>query len=296
MAENKFSVYAFFVAADDNAMPFSDLLAKVQQDSKPLRNHKVNGVYYRVEEIDQRNGLWFIDLIKLREQQGPGKASLTVPISGFVFVGDEVFAEETAALYDPASRFIVMQYNHYGMRAGSMASYFSTYATAWRVRHNLPLPGAYTFRAKFDDDVERRFQERKGIRKLIYKIAPRQFSETDRRAGRSVSEALDISAMARAETMEVTLSADRGNFLSRSVDEVVAWFRGKAEVEPDAIEALKVGILRGEDAKMEILDLLAPRLKQDFSDLPVGDDRRLDREERYARLERAFNGWRNLLK
>jgi hypothetical protein len=70
----------------------------------------------------------------------------------------------------------------------------------------------------------------------------------------------------------------------------------KAVENPDGITKLKVGILENLDSRMEVLDLIAQRLVHEFEDIRLGSDLRFPKSERYKALERAYNGWKNVLK
>ena len=78
----------------------------------------------RLERLERRRGLLYLDFVKWREH-GPGHLRVGQPITGFavdVEQGDG-FGEETAMLFDAQTGFLVVQYNHFGPRALSIADY-----------------------------------------------------------------------------------------------------------------------------------------------------------------------------
>ncbi|MBV1932752.1 MAG: hypothetical protein KUG71_13675, partial [Porticoccaceae bacterium] len=230
-----------------------------------------------------------MDFGKFRDQHGPGKAARHTPIEGFQFDDGEVFCEETACMYIPENNNLIIQYNHHGARAGIIQEYFNIYD------HD----NSYTFelRPKYDESVDRKFRNRAATKKISFEIDPRFLTDGDRIAGTALTQALDIGRQSQGEKVELVISAGRSRtrFLSDFADRTANALKSKAEENPDGITKLKVGVLENLDSRVEVLDLIAQRLVHEFSDIPVGQDLRFPRNERYRALERAYNGWRNIL-
>lgn len=285
------TVHAFGIAPIDGAPPLESLLAEIQAATLADRVRSIGDTNYRVETILQdESGLWLVDFGKFRDEHGPGAAALDTPIRGFEFEEDEVFCEETAFLYDPNSKHAVIQYNHYGARAGSIQEYFSLFSQ--------DDTNIYEFMPKYDDDVNRRFLARKETKRLTFAIDPRFLSKADRQAGTALAQAIDIGDESNGTRIELTITAGReqSRFLSKFVDRTAVSLKKIFDQNPDAIQKLEVGILPSLESKMEILDLLAQRLLLRFHDIPVGTDLRFPQESRFKALRRAHNAWQSKLR
>ncbi|UOA10014.1 DUF6731 family protein [Methylobacter sp. S3L5C] len=284
--QEKMNVHAFSVVPVNNTASLETLLAEISKLPLELRIRTVSMTDYRIEHIEQKDdGYWYVDFGKFRSTHGPGAASKTTPIRGFVFQTDEVFCEETAFLYDPHTKHAIIQYNHYGTRAGAMQDFFNSFVDAEVY--------VYEFRPKYDADVERRFLERQAITKLDFAIDPRLFNNDDRVAGTSLAQAIDIGNQSNGSKLEVTISAGRkrNHYLSDIIDNTAVLLKLKSEENPFSVSRLQVGILQNLDAKIEIVDLIAQRLSRSFNDICVGEDLRFTREARYQALNSAFNSW-----
>lgn len=114
-------------------VPITPTLQKI--DSRPLaaRVRSVSGYKMKMEVLDQQkvggSPVFFMDFCKHRPS-GPGLAKATAKTTGFNLGRDESFGEMTAVLYDPKTSFVVVQYNHYGPRPGSIAAYISLFQQA----------------------------------------------------------------------------------------------------------------------------------------------------------------------
>lgn len=283
-------VHAFGVKKYDNSGIFEDLLRQVEADGLMARVRPIGAHDMRIEHIQQKDGLWFFDFGKFRQQHGPGKASKSTPIQGFVFKQGEVFCEETACLYVPASGHLLIQYNHHGARAGTIQDYFNIY--------DQNNSYGFGFLPKYDETVEKKFKDRSAIKKILFEIDPRYLSQSDRVSGTALTQALDIGNESGGEKVELVISAGRAkkSTLRNFIDKTAETLKNMAGTNPDAVTKLRVGVVENLDSNMETIDLIAQRLVHEFGDIPVGADLRMPRDDRYKALVRAYNAWKPLLK
>lgn len=288
--KEKMKVHAFGVKKHEKSGDIEDLLSHIQSDTLSARIRSVGFTDMRIEDIEEKNGLWFFDFGKFRSQHGPGKASKSTPVQGFSFRKGEVFCEETACLYNPKSGHMIIQYNHHGARVGKIQEYLNAYDGN----------NSYTFELipKYDETVERKFQNRAATKKIIFEIDPRFLNQSDKVSGTALTHALELGKQSHGEKVELTISAGKPkkNYLSQFIDKTADVLKHKAGENPDGITKLKVGVLENVDSRMEVLDLIAQRLVHEFNDIPLGADLRFPKSERYKALERAHNGWKNVLK
>ncbi len=286
----KMKVHVFYVKAHDKSGNFEDLLTQIIDDKLSLRVRSVGFTDMRIEDLKQENGLWFIDFGKFRNQHGPGKASPQKPVEGFVFEENEVFCEETACLYIPDTGHLIVQYNHHGARVAKIQEYLNIYDSN----------NSYTFELlpKYDESTERKFKNRAATKRIEFEIDPRFLNESDKVAGTALAQALDLGQQSQGEKVTLSISAglSKKNFLNSFIDKTAEILKKKAGANPDGVTKLRVGVLENLDGRIETLDLIAQRLVHEFSDIPLGRDLRFPRTERYKALERASNGWKNILK
>lgn len=286
----KFKVHAFGVRFLDKSGNLEDLLRQIRSDKLSDRVRTVGFSDMRIEDVTHKNGLWFFDFGKFREQHGPGKASKSTPVQGFSFKKGEVFCEETACLYIPKTRHLLIQYNHHGARVGKIQEYLNIYDNS----------DIYTFEfvPKYDETVERKFRNRAATKKIIFEIDPRFLNQSDRIAGTALTHALDLGQQSGGEKVELVISAGKPKkrYLSNFVDRTAETLKRIAGLNPNGVTKLKVGVLENLDSRMEVLDLIEQRLVHEFNDIPLGSDLRFPKDERYKALQRAYNGWKNILR
>lgn len=286
----KMKVHAFGVMVHDKSGRLEDLLGIIKADKLEDRVRTIPGGDMRIEHVKYTNGMWFFDFGKFREQHGPGKASKATPVQGFTFNEGEVFCEETACLYIEEPGYLIVQYNHHGARIGRIQEYLNSYA------NNSSF--AFEFLPKYDESIERKFTNRSATKKITFEIDPRFLNESDKASGTALTHALDLGKQSGGEKIELTISAGRpkNKFLSDFIDRTAEKLKVLAGNNPDGVTKLKVGVLENLDSRMEVLDLIAQRLVQEFPDIPLGSDLRYPQKERYKALERAYNGWKSILK
>lgn len=154
-------IHAYKVESVDGSRPLEEVLRLIEEEeSLRERIRLINQVELRAESVSQQNRLWLMDFVRIRTSHGPGKVGRDSEVEGFEFEEEEGFGEETAALFDPESGYILVQYNHFGVRAGAIADYLSAY--------DGTEGSLYTFKPKYDEDVERRLLNHGITRKISF--------------------------------------------------------------------------------------------------------------------------------
>lgn len=280
-------VHAFKVDIH-NSNPLEDVLDLVNKQPNLRQRIKIVGtVEMRAEYIEHRDGLWLIDFVRIRTDHGPGKVGRSSQIQGIPFNTDEGFGEETAALYDPLTGYMLIQYNHFGVRAGSIGDYLSIYDGS--------KTNVYSLNPKFDNDVERRLAKKGITKKIALSIDISKMNDKDRLAGTPLSEAISIGRDANANKISIVLSAGGGK--SKSLSETASSIFNSAKtlfrMNPEAVTKLEFRGKDDKDSVIEVIDLIGQRLSVSFDKLKPGADLRYPREERWTALIRAKNGWKD---
>lgn len=288
----KMKVHLFKVVQHDLSDPLEDLLKAIRGDDLEARLRMIGSHEIRVEDIKKtREGLWLMDFVKFRNEHGPGRAHRTKPITGFDFEADEAFGEETAALYDPAHKCMLVQYNHSGVRSGSIQQYLCQYDAS---KANL-----YDLAVVFDHETERKLASKTFFSRLAVSMAVSRLTEADRDAGIPLSEAIGIGGEYGAKQVSLTLSMGPGkhNGLdSGEIKNALRWVKKLLRTEDDAITRAEVTCKENADGIAEVLDLIHQRLTLGFDDINKGADLRYPLDERWERLIRAHRGWSNTIR
>jgi hypothetical protein len=283
-------IHAYKVDTQDGSAPLEDVLALVEQQAdlreriRLIRNSEV-----RVEAVEKRDDVWFMDFVRIRMDHGPGRVSRDAEVEGFDLDDDEGFGEETAALFDPGTGYILIQYNHSGVRAASIADYLCAFN---EVANNL-----YTFKPKYDENVERKLLKQGITRKLAFTLDVSKLSAQDRLRGAALSDAINYGRGSGADKIkiEISVGGDRNRGLADTVKGAITSLRNIMGLNPEAVTKLEVTGKEDRDALTEVLDLIEQRLSVEISDLQVGPDRRYPRDARWSALLKARDGWRGML-
>lgn len=284
-------IHAYKLESSASSADLEDVLQKIESDGDlRSRIRLISQVELRAETVERQDGVWLLDFVRIRTSHGPGKVGRDSEVEGFSFDEEEGFGEETAALYDPATGYVLVQYNHFGVRVNAIADYLSAYD---EVENNL-----YTFKPKFDEGVERRLLKQGVTRKLSFAIDLSRMSDQDRQRGLPLTEAIELGRKSGADRVriEISVQGGRDKSLLQSVQGTIDSLRGIFGQNPAAVRRLEVSGKEDEDAVTEVLDLLGHKLSVEINDLQLGNDLRFPRSERWRALLRAKNGWKNILK
>ncbi len=294
-------VHLYQVVAYNNTVPLEETLEEVAQADLEQRLRSLGGQQHevRIEKIlrpnDQGNKskFWLMDFTRLRFDHGPGRVSRTDPIAGFDLEVDEGFGEETAALYDPEHGYLLVQYNHFGVRSGLINDYFAQFDQG-AVRE-------YALHPKMDESSEVRLAQKEILKKVTFKVATASISDSQRKAGVSLERALALSDHLKGQTIEVTISSGRSmrTMLSKSrVMKMVRQLQQLAGTDDDGgavVSKLEVVGKSTSESVAEAIDLLAPKLETSIDGLVLGLDRRYTFESRSRALLRARAGWATVI-
>lgn len=286
-----FTVYAYKVERNsDRTAPLAGLLDQCYARQLSQRAIRVGADTFRLEELNRADNLLYLDFVRLRQEHGPGRAHPSRQITGFQFQPGETFGEETAALFDPATCNLLLQFNFAGARAGHLQEYFSNI--------NNNADDIYDLLPRFDEHVEARLRHKRIIKNLRFKMPVSHIRGADRAAGVPLIDVLNVSQQYGAEQLEITLSAGRRRSSSLDMNgfnRALAWLHRRIDHDQNAVTALTVGAKGNIDEETEILNLLGHRLKQVYDDLPIGEDKRCERSVRWEALHRAYDAWQRQL-
>lgn len=245
----------------------------------------------RLEEIvphtDRHRDVYLLDFAKRREV-GPGRLGRRVPIAPIELNRDEDFGEETAALYAPGKRWLLVLHNHAGVGASRMCSYFNAVDP-----NNEGRPFTYAARPKLDGSAARRFEGMERISRVSVTATADALAEAQADTGAAFAHATR-SVNARRVKFELVANDkyQRGGFLA--LGQTLGLIKGLQEQDEDQVSHLEV---KGEvDGRDQIIDLIEHKIRKKFpaSDLQVVHHR-YTLESRWNLLLRAYHYWHDNL-
>jgi hypothetical protein len=283
-------IFLYKVVSQPHEFDFAGALRHIHSREVDERNRSRNLDHIRLEALREERGLMFADFLKIRMHHGPAKAGLDSPVEGFDLESDEGFGEETAIVYDPSTKHVVVQYNHHGPWPVAISEYIGLF-----VHTN---PANIEFAPKLDAAVHAKIRGATIVKKLILGIAPKKLTDDDYEQATSLGAGIrHISQRTDAEKIEIVISASRSRssgldinlpILSRWINR----FRGAGKDSP--VLTARATATNSEENPAEVLDLLLHRLTAEAT-LQPGPDKRYSRNDRWNALERAFNSWRPLI-
>jgi hypothetical protein len=295
----KMNVHLFQVSRDTGAQPLEDLLKEIERLTLDTRIRNLANGSFRLEHIEHPRSennatdYWLLEFVKLRFEHGPGKVGKHTAVEGFVLGDDEGFGEETAALYDPKTNHMIIQYNHHGMRASAIERYFNVFD------HAPEEVSSYELLMRIDPSAEIKLAQKRFITKLRFKIAPPKMTAAHRDAGISLNRVLELNNDQNGGAIEVTISASRGQTLGQRAMSMINDLRRLSAHDvdegTDVVSRFEVGGKNDLLDKSDAINMITPKLELTISDLMLGGDRRYTRRSRWDGLLRAQRGWREIM-
>ncbi len=282
-----FRIHLYKLSTGDKSLPFADLLTQVQSRKLEERERTLGVQPYRMEEAikpttDQP--FWLIDFSKRRYEGGPGKASKSTPVESFDMTGYQ-FAEETAALYDEDNGFVVVQYNHHGPRAASIADYCSNF--------DQSVPNLYELQLQLSPDAQARLKNKTIFTRIALKVAPAKLSKEFKKNNLSLVHSLSSQTKEfGGDMVSVEISLERRSNASLKIKNQLKSLLKMANEETDAVSSMVITGRDGVGQPIDAVDLISERLETVIKQMPLDTGLRYPKDERYKALQRAYNGWK----
>lgn len=272
---------------EDKALPhLATILGQLAR--KPLEDRicKIGYQEFRLDAVlqpDRHWPTWRLSICKFRSE-GPGRAKRDTPSQGIDLDEDEEFTEDTALLFDPASKMMVAQYNHHGPRSGSIIDYLN----AWTGIDTA----IYTMAPQLNPNVQARLRSKKQFTRVAFKVAPAMITDAWKRNNVAMTTMLEDQANAwDCEWITVVVSLDARNpQATLSVRDKLRSLVGLSHESRDAVKVLKVSGRDEAGMRIDPIDLLAERLERTYNGLPL-NRRRVALDDRWKALHDAFDHW-----
>lgn len=243
------------------------------------RNLYRNSKVVRLQRVEKHGALWFGDFVGIGTKRGAKKADTTGHLEMLQFEDEEGLGEESAFLYDPTTRVLILQSNRLAATPASVIFFFQKIALGMGAIDLLPVMNQSGL------DQFSRFQSvssfRVGIAKMNLGTA---FANKDHSAARlaGIAEELDAPRI----NLEVTVGRawrKRGLSLEGLTQMVSELFSAKNSVELQKLEVTG----KTEDDDFEALDLMTQRLS-DISMVEPDEGRGVTRGLRWHLMQEAY--------
>lgn len=269
-----------------DGMAFEDVIAEAERDQLRDRIRLAGLNRVRLDVIDELPAgdrlprRWLLDFVKLSDTLGPGKAGADTAVEDLDIDEEEFFGHETAALYLPDSGYIIVQYNHHGVRPSAMAAYTSDYLR--------DIVNTFEFRIILDEDAEQRFRAQRQVRRFTLGIDLTALTHRDRQSGEALVQAAARAADMNGARMkiEITVGHDRQRSLQGARDFI------ERVLPADFTRSVIVAGRENPEDDIEVVDLIGQKLVYERELMPNAAHR-LDIDDRRDALERTFLRWRN---
>ncbi len=263
-------------------LSFEQAIAQVASMSPDsARNLQIKSHFIRLLEANQGPNYWEGDIIRIRMDEMPLKASLSGPVTPLNLAEDEGIGEETAFYYHPPSRVLLFQYNRHGVSA-SMASYY--------FRRKADIEGDIVLEPVLQEDVLLRLARMCIFRKFVFRVAGEQNAQVFQGQGHGVGALTDLIHQFQAPTIEVTLSLGRkrqGSLGLQAVRDTIAQMLRFAAGSQPQVERLQIAGREGEEDDIRFIDLLRDRMTE-MVEVSLDASRRVPPTERRRALRDAW--------
>lgn len=227
---------------------------------------------------------YVLDFAKQREV-GPGKLGHAAPIAGIQMSQGESFGEETAAIYVPAKKWLLVLHNQFGIGSARIAEYFNALDPG-SSRHLM-----YSIHPRLDPTTMARLNGMKNLVSVEVNATVDALDATQSTVGVAVAAA---TKPAGTNKLSIKFSANatrqKTHFLNaRSMVSMVK----KLATQNSGVSVLRV---KGEDpsagTKDQVIDLIEHKLKRKYrADELAITNNRYTPGSRWDMLERALIGW-----
>jgi hypothetical protein len=247
-----------------------------------LRNFPAKEDHYiRIQEGFQGPTYYEAELVRIRMDKMPTKATLAGGVEPFQFAEDEGVGEETAFYYHLPTQILLLQYNRYGVLASTVARYFQILAQ---------VEGEIRFDPVLREDALIRMTRMGSFRKLSLRFAGGQNAQIFQGLGYGVEAIADLINEFQAPTVEISLSMGhvrRGTLLLDAVDHTIRRVLGIAAEHPNHVAKLKISGRDEGDHEIRLIDLLHDRMTERIP-VELDKNRRLSYLTRRQALQQAW--------
>lgn len=249
----------------------------------------------RLEALDTKGDYVFADFTSRRSGHGPGKLSPEAEIADIELAEGDYFGEDTGIVYHPASRYLVVQYNHHGPKLPRISDYLYAADLSFGGL-TTPAPGevagdycGFRMGAVLRGDASARLAQMAIVKTFEFEISVPGIRAHDRSEGMSLMDAVTAPLPDGVDTVRVTIqtSKEQGGRLGR---DGVMGFINEIRGLGGAVRGAFVRGKQAENTLTENVDLVEERLVAEAL-VNTGKGLRYSREDRWSALHRRIVAW-----
>jgi hypothetical protein len=278
----KIRVDFYRVDTQDPSVLFEDVIQKISDlPHDESRNVEIRGFPIRLQDSSsQRSGFWRGDLVRIRMNSIPTKASLSGETEPLDLDDDEGLGEETAFLYHIATKVLMLQCNRLGVSASAFARY---------CQELCQLDKNIFFNPILKGDVMAQLAKMQIVRKLKIQVAGLEDLDILRDQNQGVNEILNIRDVFSSPNVYLTVSVgNRRKTSLENVKETATKLFRLAGDNAGNVKKIEVSGASEEDEQTEAIDLLEYWMKEWITINPT-DPRSVTYPERIQALEQAWS-------
>lgn len=288
MKRIKVHYYHFVVPKD--AQPIANVLKALEQQDLKQREKLCGFQTIRLDEISERNLAdgsvnWLLKFSKFRDDNWPGVTAAGQPAKDLELEDGEILSEETVAIYSTKNDRLVIQYNHYGVRASKIREYLNL-GIAEPAKH-------YSLSPILTNEALEKYQKKQIVTSIDACIEGISEADLAVMQGTGLEGALQKSIENKATKFQFRFSVD-ARVKKNKVE------RGWVATIVDAItnragdnDSLQVTAKENEEDTAELIDLLESRKFTEFNadqvDRTLG--RRYDSNQLFGILDQCLKQW-----
>ncbi len=282
-------LYYNFVVPKGSPSIAETLMALEQQDLQQ-REKNCGLQKIRLDEISERHLAdgtvnWLLKFSKFRDDNWPGVTAAGQPAKDLELEDGEILSEETVAIYSTKLDRVVIQYNHYGVRASKIREYLNLEIAEPEKQYSLtPI---------LTNEALEKYQKKQIVTSIDACIEGISEADLAVMQGTGLEGALQKSIENKATKFQFKFSVDarvKNNKVERSwVARIVEAIRNRAGDN----DSLQVTAKENEEETAELIDLLESRKYTEFNadqvDRTLG--RRYDSNQLFGILEQCLKQW-----
>ena len=282
-----FEFYQLSMEGGDG-VSFEEVLHKVAAlPQNEERTAEVRGRHIRLQEAEYDAERWMGELVRIRMDQVPIRASLSGKLEPFLFDDDEGVGEEAAFLYWPRLKVLVLQRNRLAVSTSAFTSYFVKKGD---------IEGPIVLMPILQGEAYQRLGEMQTILRFDIRIAGIENMALFDHVGYGLKESLRVVEHFNAPTISVSLSMGhrKGSLVPEAVRDVAKKLCTMATRGDGDIRKIEVAGKTDIEADTEVLDLLEYRMV-DAMDVQQDEHRSLTYSARQTAMQTAFSKRRSEL-
>jgi len=260
---------------------FESLIKKASEiDNLEDRIRDLSNFPVRMEKSEHSNNVWIGEMLKLRMDELPVKASRSSPIEDLGLDADEGVAEPNGFLFDPATKVLITHGEHYGVSASKIAEYFGEIGV---VRGEIKIEPVPT------EEGWAKFSSMKDIKALTFRIGSSINPALLPKEGRGLRNIIERLADYNGLQMELTVSVGRvrSHSLDKNTIELdIAALLACHDADNNAVDKVE-GKGVDDDGNSKSFDFLEGRMRY-VANVKLGEERRITYSTRRTHLSDAY--------